>query len=158
MRTPAPLPELSWRQGNQFDRLEQQRNVAMTELGCLLQLFQLMDIGRRLHRSVWKLANRLAREVELSKSKCLAFLFPTLFLTMCAAALDGIGVIAWISGALVLLKPAFLILAIPVSFVAYFVVMLSIACVHQASLQECCSGANIPHSSADGLSARSCNN
>ena len=108
----------------------------MNDLAWLVQLFQLVDIGRRLHRSVWKLANRLAKEFELSKSECLAFLFLTLFLMMCAAGLDSIGLIAWISGAPFLLKMACLILAIPVSFVAYVVVMLFIACLHQASLQE----------------------
>ncbi len=108
----------------------------MIELGCLLQLFQLVDIGRRLHRSVWRLASRLAREIALSKSECHVFLFLALLLTMCAAGLDGIGLIAWISGAPFLLKTAFLILAIPFSFLAYFVVMLSIACLHQVSLQD----------------------
>ena len=108
----------------------------MSELGLLLQLFQILDFGRRIHRSIWKLANRLARDSQPSKSESLVFLFLTFVLTVCAAGFDSIGLVARIGGAPFPLKMTCLILAVPVSFTAYFGVMCSIARLHQASLRE----------------------
>jgi hypothetical protein len=108
----------------------------MSELGWLLQLFQILDFGRRIHRSIWKLANRLARDSQPSKSESLVFLFLTLVLTVCAAGFGGIGLVARVGGAPFPLKMTCLILAAPVSFTAYCGIMFSIARLHRASLRQ----------------------